>query len=388
MFFVASMEPNATCALLGKDTVVEIVESAPPSYSRSMTSPATAVVGDYNSSYGLTTWISSMFTKTEPHCSNDRKQYDSGYGSGSGGSGEYSGYSGSGGAADSGFSDSTSEVTSPVSATSTPSVSPNQWDFGTTMMNSLNLNWLIPQGPKVVPDLKESTVDHLPVKGNSTTVEVPSTSKPVKGNHKKQTSWPVVGRLLPKHIDTPPLNVILRVQPYSSCILESSWNDVEQLDAYVHPSTFPTLYADMCRHSDQESSNTGFLVKLQTVSFPEKPNKKSGKSDKDDDSVTPQSSSAEDKGIVTALLVRLCFVSSYHLSNNQESSADSVDIKPNHIVISDGVRQQMGIKDFSRVKLTEVTETMRIPCNGHLIKLSPLNNKVSSVLIGKYPELL
>ena len=377
MYFIASVEPNAICALLVRDTVVEIVPSAPPSYGRSITSPAAAAVGDYNSSYGLATWISSIFNKTEPDNSNGRKQFDSGYTSGSGGSGEYSGNSGFGGGADSGFSDGTSELTSPVSATSTPSVSPPPWDFNP-------LNWLISQGPKIVPDVKGSTVDHLPVKRSSAMVEVPSASKSVKGNHKKQTSWPVVGRLLPKHIDTPPLNVILRVQPYS-CTVESSWNDVEQLDAYVHPATFPTLYAHMCRYNSQESSNTGFLVKLQPVSFPEKPHKKSSKYEKDEDNVAAQLSSAQDKQIVTALLVRLCFVSSYHLSNNQESSADLVDIKPNHIVISDGVRRQMGIKDFSRVKLTEVTESMRISCNGHLIKLSPLNNKVSRAVIGELP---
>ena len=383
MCSIASMEPNATCALLVKDTLVEIIPAAPPSYGRSITSPAAAVavtVGDYHSGNSIIfPWISSFFSKTEPQNGGDRKQYDSGYASGSGGSGEHSRNSGSGGGADSGSNDSSSELTSPISVTSTPSVSPIHWDLGTAMINPLN--WLLmPQGAKMVADVKRPTVGHLPVKGNSTTVEVPSASKSVKGMHRKQTSWPIDSTLLAKYIDTPPLSVILRVQPYS-CTVESSWSDVEQLDVYVHPSTFPTLCAYMYKHNDMDSS-TGFLVKLQLVSFPEKPNnKKQGKSEQEDDNLTAaQSSSAKNEGIVAALVVRLCLVSSYHLSNNQESSADSVNIKPNHIVISDSVRRQMGIKDFSRVKLTDVKEHMRIPCNNHLIKLNPLN-KVSGALV-------
>lgn len=363
--FPVAMEPsNATCALLVRDTMVKILHSAPPSYSRSMTTPATEYM---SASGGLSTLWNSIFGKPEFQNSNGKRASDSGYSSGSGGN-SYSGVSGSTeNGYDSGISGSGgSEVTSPTSATSTPlSPSPVHWDIGTSVMN-----WLLPQAQlKILNDIQGSTVDPLPVKGSGTTFELPATS--VKGGHKKQKSWPIV-KLLSENIDTPPLNVILRVQPYTNTI----FNDVEQLDVYVHPSTFPTLY--MRRHIGQEASSSGYLVKLQTVPFPEKPNKKNTKPEQDDENFsTSQSVPVEDKGIVKALVVRLCFASSYHISSNKESSTDLVSIKPDHIVVSDIVRQQLGIKDFSCVRLTEVTNSMRIPCNDHSIKLTPLNNKVS-----------
>lgn len=371
------MEPNATCALLVRDTVVEILPSAPPSLGRSITSPPTSAEYNSGNSHTITDWFSSFFGITEPQNSSGKKYSDSGYSSGSGGSA----YSGSGGGADSETTSATgsscnSEVTTPISATSTPlSPSPNHSDIGTTMMNSLNIySWFKPQGgAKTSSDVKRSTVDQS-LKGSGNTIEVPSTT--IKEKHIKQPSWPIVGRLLPENIDTPPLNVVLRVQAYSSTVLSLS-NDTERLDVYVHPSTLPVLY--MRRHIGHDASIVGYLVKMQTVAI-EKPNKKLPKSDQDDDSLlAPQLVPSEDKGIIKALVVRLCFTSSYssHLLYNRESSADLVNIKPGHILISDSVRQQMGIRDFSRVRLTEITNNMRIPCNGHSIKLTPLNNKVS-----------
>ena len=389
------MEPSRVdCALLVNDTVVEILPSAPPIYNRSITTPAT----DNSAS----TWwgFRSLFGK---HNGNDKRLSDTSYGSGSGGSLSNDGYSGgidsgsnsgsksdsdycsgsSGANSNSGSIDSdsisgnssnhNSEVTSPVSATSTPpSPSPIYWDnIGTTMINWFTNNY-ISQVVKNSVDVQGSTADSLPNDNNVT--KAPKGF--VKSRHKKQTSWPIpIGKLLPESIETPPLNVILRVQPCVHMVI-SFQNDVEQLDVFVHPSTFPTLY--MRRHVGQEASSSGYLVKLQMVTFPEKPNKKHTKSEQDDENPSPaQTSSLEDKGVIKAVVVRLCFVSAYHLSNDQESSTDLVNIKPGHIVISDCVRQQLGIRDFSLVRLTQITNRMRIPCDGHSIKLTPLNNEVS-----------
>jgi len=373
IYFTVAMEPsNATCALLVKDTKVEILPSAPPSYNKSTTTP----VAEYTpTSSSFSTLWNSIFGNQN---SNSKRAFDSGYSSGSSSSGSGGSYSsGASGGTESGYDSGISgsstsgngnnELTSPVSATSTPSsISPVHWDIGTSV-----IGWLYPHASKVTVDMQGSTVDPLPVKESGTTIDPPTAS--VRGGHKKQKSLPIKlpEKLLPENIDTPPLNVILRVQPY----VGTAFNDIEQLDVYVHPSTFPTLY--MRRHIGQEASSTGYLVKLQTVTFPEKPNKKHAKSEQDDENLsTSQSSPVEDKGVVKALVVRLCFASFYHISSNKESSTDVLNIKPNHIVVSDIVRQQLGIKDFSRVRLTEVTNSMRIPCNGHSIELTPLDDKV------------
>ena len=367
-FYIVAMEPsNVECALLDNDTLVEIVPSAPASYNRSST---TYLSADYNSGRGFSTWFNSMFSKSDTQNSGPKTSSDSGYSSGSGG-GVNSGHnggadSGSNGGTTSGHS---SEVTSPISATSTPSsISPTPWDPWYMM------NWLLPQSAKTPVDMKGTTVDPLPIKGISTTFG--ASNAPIKGKHKKQTSWPIVGRLLPENIDTPSLNVILRVQPHSND-MRSSQSDVKQLDVFVHPSTLPALH--MRRHGQEEESTAGYLVKLQTVLPPEKPAKKP-KSEQDDESVSaPQPQPVNDKRMVKALVVRLCF-SSYHFSSAQESSATLIEVKPGHILISDCVRQQMRISDFSHVRLTEVTNSMRVPCNGHSIKLTLLNNKVSIYL--------
>ena len=408
------MEPsNVECALLGIDTLVVIPSSPPASYNRS--SGITYLSADSNSSRGIYTRNSGSKTSSDSGYSSGSGGgvnsghsggADSGYngGSTSGSSGSYtsghnnsstsghnssstSGFtsghsssstsghnssstSGSSGSSTSGHS---SEATSPISATSTPSsISPTPWDPWNLM------TWLLPQPARTPVDLRGTTVDPLPNKRNvTTTTGVPSA--PVKGNHKKQASWPAVGKLLPENIDTPPLNVILRVQPHSNDIT-SSLNDVEQLDVFVHPSTLPVLYMRKHFGHEGEESIAGYLVKLQTVLPPEKPAKKQPKSEQDDESApASQSRPTDDKGMVKALVVRLCF--SYHLSSTQEPSAN---VKPGHILISDCVRQQMSIRDFSHVRLTEVTNSMRIPCNGHSIKLTPLNSKVSIIKLKYY----
>ena len=402
------MEPsNVECAILVNDTFVEIPPSAPASYNRS--SGTTYLSADNNSGRGICTRNSGSKTSSDSGYSSGSGGgvnsghsggADSGYNGGSSGSssstsghnnsstsGFTSGHSssstsrstsghnssstsGSSGSSTSGHS---SEATSPISATSTPSsISPTPWDPWNLM------TWLLPQTARPPVDLRGTTVDPIPNKRNvTTTIGVPSA--PVKGNHKKQASWPAGGKLLPENIDTPPLNVILRVQPHSNDIT-SFLNDIEQLDVFVHPSTLPVLY--MRKHVGHEGEEliSGYLVKLQTVLPPEKPAKKQPKSEQDDESApASQSHPTDDKGMVKALVVRLCF--SYHLSSTQEPSAN---VKPGHILISDCVRQQMGIRDFSHVRLTEVTNSMRIPCNAHSIKLTPLHNKVSIIKLKYY----
>ena len=366
------MKPSyVPCTLLVNDTLVEILTSLPPSYNRASTSLSSG----NNSGGSISTWfINSMFGKPGgPRISND-----SGYSSGSAGSsingvsggsaGHISGASSrsvsvtssvSNGGAGSGHN---SELASPTNESSTSrSLSPTPWEAV--------MNWLLPQGVKPA----ESTVDPVPENGKVTAIGETETS--VKSYHKKQASWPMIGKLLPENIDTPPLNVILRVQPHSTG-LKSFHDDVKQLDVFVHPLTLPVLYAR--RHTGQEVSNAGFLVKLQKVLPPEKPAKKQPKSEQDDDIIpAPQAPQMEDKESVKALVVRLCFTSHYK-SNAQECLGNYIKIKPGHILISDCVRQQMGIRDFSHVRLTDVTNSMRTPCNGHTIKLTPLDK------VGKY----
>ena len=373
------MEPsNVPCTLLVNDTLVEVLPSLPPSYKRASTS----LSSDSNSGRSISTWFNSMFSGHDFHYSSPRASNDSGYSSGSGGNG-VNGVSGHSAGHNTGASSRSSsvassvsnggagsrrngELTSPISETSTgPSISPTPWDPWAVM------NWLLPNGAKTLADSRESTVDPVPEKGGGTAIEKPEIS--VKSHHRKQASWPIVGKLLPENIDTPPLNVILRVQPHSSS-LAGFHDDVKQLDVFVHPQTLPALYAR--RHAGQEASTTGFLVKLQTVLPPEKPAKKQPRSEQDDDIMpAPQAPSIDDKESVKALVVRLCFASHHVLSTR----SNSIKIKPGHILISDCVRQQMGIRDFSHVRLTDVTNNMRIPCNGHTIKLTPLN-KVSKCI--------
>lgn len=372
------MDPsNTACALLVINTSLKILPSASPSIGRSITAPAAVTVtsppADSNSGNAITTWFNSYIFRTN----NGKKLSDSGYGSGSGGS-INSGNSGSGGGGgdddsdievdvdvdsddEKGFKNGTSgisgsEVTTPISATSTSSAS--LYNIGTAMKNW----WFQPQTEGTPVDMKGSTVDPvIPKQTRNTTNEGPTTS--IK-------SKPVIpiGRLLPKSIDTPQLNIILRVQPSSGY-----QNDIDQLDVYIHPSTLPSLYTR--RPNGQEEWSIHYLVKLQKVSLPEKPNKKHAKSEQEDENFSSSQSSSpvENKGVIKSLVVRVC------LGSPSSTQGSSLHIKPGHIVISDSVRRQMAIRDCSRVRLTEITENMRIPCHDHSIKLTPLNNTKVSI---------
>jgi len=375
-----TVEPTFACALLVRDTAVEILHSAPlPTFGRSLTAPA---AGDNNSgsggcftndsnsgSGGRSYWwnsISSIGQTIIGGIGKQESQYNDKPVDKSGDSGIHSGPD--------------SEVSTPSSRNRTPETSPIAWDNEPSYMSMYGLmNWFksAPQPAKNCKD--DSAVDPVPMRSGIS--EAPN-GLTLHKKHRKQASSPFPitfdRKLLPEYINTPSMNVILRVQPYTSATT-SLVDNVRQLDVYVHPWTFPSLYLKRKSALDIPS----YLVKLQAVFSLEKPNKKTTSKNEqgdEDTSQQPQPSPAQ-KGIVKGLVVRLCFTILYYPGSNvldQRSHVDPVSVKPGHIVISDCVRQQLGIKDFSRVRLTEVVEHMRVPCSGHSIQLTLLDTKVCS----------
>ena len=355
------MEPDSVpCTLLVRDTAVEILQSVPlPTFGRSLTAPAAS---DNNSGSGglshLWGSISSLGQSFIGGIGKQESRYNNKPVDKSGDSGIYSG--------------ADSEVSTPSSLNRTPDTSPVALENEASYMHSL-MSWFAPPVKNCIVD---SAVDPLPLKGKGSISEAPNGLT----RHKKQASSPFPfsfdKRLLPEYLNTPSMNVILRVQPYTSATV-SLLDNVRQLDVYVHPWTFPALLY-LKRKSAKDIPS--YLVKLQAVFPLEKPNKKPTKTEQGEEETSQQPQSFPvQKGIVKALVVRLCFTALYYPGSNvlnQRSHVDPVNVKPGHIVISDCVRQQLGIRDFARVRLTEVVEHMRIPCNGHSIQLTLLNKKV------------
>jgi len=357
---LVKVEPTtAPFALLIRDTAVEILHSVPMrTLSRSMTAPASS---DKNStSRGLSNIVFSYLGLMGGTLTKQESQYHKPVDR-SGDSGIQSGPD--------------SEVSTPNSRDRTPETSPIAWDHDSSYVHSI-MSWFNSAPQPAKNSNSDSAVDPLPIRNS----EAPNGLK-FKGRHTKQASspfpLPLDRKLLPEYINTPPMNVILRIQPYRSASI-SFVDNVRQLDVYVHPWTFPSLYLKRKSVHDIPS----YLVKLQAVFPLEKPSsKKTNKNEQGDDDVSqqPQPPSVQ-KGIIKAVVVRLCFTALYYPGSNvlkQKSQLDPAYVKPGHIVVSDCVRQQLGIRDFSRVRLTEVIENMRLSCNGHSIQLTLLDKKVS-----------
>lgn len=152
------------------------------------------------------------------------------------------------------------------------------------------------------------------------------------------------------------------------------WSQRRAFDVFVHPSTLPEVY-----HYLQKKSTSGsFLVELipipqlnkfvsksaESASKPDGPSENGGHGGKSDATCLPSS-----------LVVRLCFATKVcvdgdnmsasvsedveHTAVTVEKKAEpvlSVPVEVGHVLMSDVVRQQLEIKECSRVKLLHVDD--------------------------------
>lgn len=257
-----------------------------------------------------------------------------------------------------------------------------------------------------------------------------STKSPIK--NKRQVKQ--LQKLTP-YVSTPRMRANLRVQPHplkglrlvlssaqsepSNKSLDRLWSQRRVFDVFVHPSTLPEVY-----HYMQKKSTSGsFLVEMAPIPqlnryVPKtsetgsiKPDSTSADGNEDGTAQGGVSSSPEG-GLPASLVVRLCFatrvtvrgdemlasVSETSYQQHQEemvvpgvsrglSVAEegerveprvSVSVRVGQVLMSDLARQQLEIRECSRVKILHVVDSWRMSfVDGIKVVLQPMNyNKV------------
>ena len=215
-----------------------------------------------------------------------------------------------------------------------------------------------------------------------------SPTKPLLSRKKKD---PILKNKLSSYIHTPLMSANLRVQPHPIRGLRSRykqlsvdfnhlWDHDKILDVYVHPSSLPELY----HYLKKISTYKAFLVELTPIPQLNKYVSKSaevvlkydGALDTSEGDHASKNSKVE-KDFPSSLVVRLCFATKITVEKDvmttcvseplqeaikkeEESSVLKVIVQVGHIVMSDLVRQQLEIKECSRIKLNHVHDRWRM----------------------------
>ena len=271
----------------------------------------------------------------------------------------------------------------------------------------------------------------LCMRGDSSTPDpvIPSPKKnkeanAVKPSHKRTATWhsetefTSPRKAMPKlrsgksklqqFISTPTMKANLRVQPHPIKGIKSatqrdskSWYHERIFNVFVHPSTLPEVYHYMQKKSPRGS----FLVELYPILQPNGRDPKRAESVPDSSSIDSsggqvgKNSSQDNSGLPSSLVVKLCFATeilvsqdgfSTHISEGREEKAFSLEenvlkvpVQIGHVVMSDLVRQQLAIKECSRVIISHVLDSWKMSIADNIkIVIQPIGN--FKVRMGKF----
>lgn len=272
-------------------------------------------------------------------------------------------------------------------------------------------------------ELKDTFASSVCVRGTNLTPEpIISPRKGNEGGHRRMATWhsetefgskpPVEGKRqarkegghghirhkLTAYVLTPRMHAILRVQPHPIKGLRDNlpstgnlpnqlWSHERVFDVYVHPSSLPEVYFYSQR---RRTTSTSFLVELAPIPQPNKYVPKSAESatsasDATDGDGHGVKSKRPEVGLPASLVVRLCFATKVvvdgsgmlaHISDparvrvseaeeeeEAEEGAESlleVPVKVGHVMMSDLVRQQLEIKECSKIKMMHVMDKWKL----------------------------
>ena len=237
---------------------------------------------------------------------------------------------------------------------------------------------------------------------------------PSRSTHGLMQSWSTMhmqNNKLSAYINTPRMDANLRVQPHAITGLRQSYGKFtsdEELwclenifDVYVHPSTLPEVY----HYLQEMTPNSAFLVEIVPIQQMNKYVPKNTEtlvkldslSDLGDQSEAKDVMSKPESSLASSLVVRLCFateviveesymcgkVSGIHPVGTEEGELGEgrgttsilleVPVKVGHVVMSDLVRQQLEIKQCSRVRLLHIEDCWKMAfADGIKIVIHPI----------------